>query len=226
MRLRDPKRIVREMKDLRDRFNIGLFHFTDSVVNRPEEHFEALCREMIKEKLDVSWTGFFREDGFCHDNLSLAMDAGLAAVYFSGDALTDEGLSLLNKGLTCERILEAARLTAQKKILTMSHFLVNLPGETEKSIMRSEEMLDRLLEIHAPAGNLGAVIFNHVRLYPGAPLTRRLIRKGRLDPETDFLYPVYHNPEPFRDVLHRFEAKCHAAGVFSRFGLNLKKELS
>ncbi|MCF8028152.1 MAG: radical SAM protein [Desulfobacteraceae bacterium] len=221
MRLRAPDFIVREMKDLRDRFNIRLFHFTDSVVNRPADYFEALCREMIKAGLDVSWTGFFREDGFTDDNLSLAMDAGLAAVYFSGDALTDEGLSLLNKRLTCDQILEAARLTAGKKILTMSHFLVNLPGETEDRVRRSEAMLDRLLEIHAPAGNLGAVIFNHVRLYPGAPLTRRLIGSGRLDPETDFLYPVYHNPAPFRDILHRFEAKCHTAGVFSRFGLDL-----
>ncbi len=224
MRLRSPERIVREMKDLRDQFNIHLFHFTDSVVNRPADHFEALCREMIKETLDVSWTGFFREDGFTDANLSLAMDAGLTAVYFSGDALTDEGLSLLNKHLTCETILEAARLTAEKKILTMCHFLINLPGETKDSIARSGEMLDRLLDIHAPAGNLGAVIFNHVRLYPGAPLTRRLIRSGNLNPDTDLLYPVYHNPEPHRQVLHQFEAKCHTAGVFSRFGIPLQKE--
>lgn len=219
MRLRSPDYIVREMRDLRDRFNIRLFHFTDAVVNRPVDHFEALCREIIKAKLDISWTGFFREDGFTRDNLSLAMDAGLTAIYFSGDALTDEGLTLLNKRLTCDRILEAARLTAEKKILTMCHFLVNLPGETDQSIRASEEMLDRLLEIHGPAGNLGAVIFNHIRLYPDAPLTRRLVRSGRLDPGTDFLYPVYYNPDPFRHILHQFEARCHQAGVFSRFGI-------
>lgn len=102
----------------------------------------------------------------------------------------------------------------------MCHFLVNLPGENEQSIRESAQMLDRLLEIHGPAGNLGAVIFNHVRLYPKTPLTQRLIRSGELDPHTDFLYPVYHNPERFRHVLHEFEARCHSAGVFSRLGLN------
>jgi anaerobic magnesium-protoporphyrin IX monomethyl ester cyclase len=101
----------------------------------------------------------------------------------------------------------------------MCHFLVNLPGESEDSIKESREMLDQLLKIHGPAGNLGAVIFNHVRLYPRAPMTQNLIRSGALDPNADFLYPIYHNPDRFRHVLHEFEASCHSAGVFSRLGL-------
>jgi len=35
MRLRDPEKIVDEMARMKDRFGIRLFHFTDSVVNRP-----------------------------------------------------------------------------------------------------------------------------------------------------------------------------------------------
>jgi len=219
MRLRSPKKIVDEMQMLKNEFSIQLFHFTDSVVNRPCDHFEDLCQELINRKLDVAWTGFFREDSLARQNLALAMKAGLTAIYLSGDTLTDQGLTLLNKRLSCKDLLDAARLTAEAGILTMCHFLVNLPGESKESIKKSGEMLDQLLEIHGPAGNLGAVIFNHVRLYPRAPLTQKLIRSGVLDPDTDFLYPVYHNPDRFRHVLHEFEARCHSAGVFSRFGL-------
>ncbi len=77
-------------------------------------------------------------------------------------------------------------------------------------------MLERLLEIHAGPANLGAVIFNHVRLYPGAPLTKRLIRSGDLSPDIDLLYPFYHNPPRFSHLLHEMEAHCHRAGIFSR----------
>jgi anaerobic magnesium-protoporphyrin IX monomethyl ester cyclase len=219
IRLRSPKKIVDEIQMLKIKFGIQLFHFTDSVVNRPNDHFKDLCQEIINRKLDVAWTGFFREDSLTHKNLSLAMKAGLTAIYFSGDALTDQGLTLLNKKLKCKDILDAARLTAKMGILTMCHFLVNLPGESEDSIKESREMLDQLLKIHGPAGNLGAVIFNHVRLYPRAPMTQNLIRSGALDPNADFLYPIYHNPDRFRHVLHEFEASCHSAGVFSRLGL-------
>jgi putative variant cofactor biosynthesis B12-binding/radical SAM domain protein 1 len=219
MRLRSPEKIVDEMEMLKSEFGVSLFHFTDSVINRPRDHFEALCRELIARKLDVAWTGFFREDDFTAANLSLALKAGLISVYFSGDALTDQGLALLNKRLTLTDILKASILTCRDNVLTMCHFLVNLPGETEETVAQSSEMLERLLEIHNPAGNLGAVIFNHVRLYPNTPLTNKLIRNGELPPQTDLLYPVYHNPEKFNHVLHTFEAKCHSAGVFSRFNI-------
>ncbi|SMC66055.1 putative variant cofactor biosynthesis B12-binding domain/radical SAM domain protein 1 [Desulfocicer vacuolatum DSM 3385] len=220
MRLRSPVKIVDEMELLHKDAGIKLFHFTDGVLNRPADHFEALCRELIRRNLDFSWTGFFREDSLTRDNLDLAKKAGVVAVYFSGDALTDHGLELLNKKMTREDILKASRLTAEQGVLTMCHFLVNLPGETENHVKEARQMLDELLAIHHAAGNLGAVIFNHIRLYPGAPVTQKLIRDGHLDPETDLLYPVYHNPARGSHLLHEFEARCHSAGVFSRLKLD------
>lgn len=219
MRLRDPVAIVDEMEGLKKEFGIQLFHFTDPVVNRPVDHFTALCREMIKRDLTIQWTGFFREDTLSEHSLALAQKAGLVAIYFSGDALTDHGLSWLNKNLGKQDIINASRITARAGVLTMCHFLLNLPGENSDHIKEAEQMLDTLLDIHGPAGNLGAVIFNHVRLYPGAPMTCKLIKSGQLSEQTNLLYPVYHNPEKFAWVLHEFEAKCHRAGVFSRLGI-------
>jgi anaerobic magnesium-protoporphyrin IX monomethyl ester cyclase len=150
MRLRSPAKIVDEMEYLNKEHQISLFHFTDPVVNRPESHFEALSRELLQRKLEVSWTGFFREDNVTSENLALAKAAGLCGVYFSGDALTVHGLKLLNKKMDQEDILNGSRITTEQGLLTMCHFLVNLPGETENEIRESEEMLDKLLEIHVP----------------------------------------------------------------------------
>ncbi len=219
IRLRSPKKIVDEMQELKNEFGIQLFHFTDPVLNRPEDHFENLCLELINRKLDITWTGFFREDNISAKSLNLAQKAGLIAIYFSGDSLTEQGLALLNKKLTCQDIINAAKLTSENKILTMCHFLVNLPGDNDESIKKSKDMLDMLLDIHGAAGNLGAVIFNHIRLYPNAPITQKLIRSGMLDPKTDLLYPVYYNPDRFNHIIHEFELRCHSAGVFSRLGL-------
>jgi putative variant cofactor biosynthesis B12-binding/radical SAM domain protein 1 len=221
MRLRKPEKIVDEMEHLYKEYQINLFHFTDPVVNRPSNHFQALCQELLKRKLEVSWTGFFREDQVTRDNLALARDVGLCGVYFSGDALTARGLKLLNKRMSQEDLLHGSRVTAELGLLTMCHFLLNLPGETEGEIREALDMLDKILEIHHPKGNLGAVIFNHVRLYPGAPLTRKIIAGGELDPQTDLLYPVYYNPEKYNHVLHDFEARCHAANVLSRLDIPL-----
>jgi len=219
VRLRDPKLIVNEMELLVKDHGIGLFHFTDPVLNRPKDHFDLLCRELSRRKLDCQWTGFFREDLVSRENLTAAVDAGLCCVYFSGDALTEKGLKLLCKQLRPRDLLKGAQITADLGILTVCHFLVNLPGDDEQDVEEAQEMLDQLLAIHQPAGNLGAMIFNHVRLYPKAPLTRKLIAEEELDPKVNLLYPVYYNPPKFAHVLHDFEAHCHKAGVFSRLEL-------
>ncbi len=79
-----------------------------------------------------------------------------------------------------EDIFQAARVTAELGLLTMCHFLLNLPGETESEIQEARDTLDKILEIHHPKGNLGAVIFNHIRLYPGAPLNQENHSKRRI----------------------------------------------
>ena len=98
----------------------------------------------------------------------------------------------------------------------MLHFLVNLPFETKEHHEEARNMMNEILDIHSSSGNLGAVIFNNVRLYPGAPLTKKLLKEGLIDDEIDLLYPVYFNPPETSHVLHELEAMCHAAGVFSR----------
>ena len=220
MRLRSPRLIVDEMEALYKEHGLTLFHFTDSVVNRPEDHFEAVCREILNRRLNLTWTGFFREDTLTERSLDLALNAGLIAIYFSADALNRHGLHILKKSLTRSDILNAARITAKYGVLTMSHFLINLPGETSLDQKESLELLEQILAIHEPVGNLGAIIFNNIRLYPDAPLTRKIINEGLIDPETDLLYPFYYNPPRFAHVLHEMEALCHEAGVFSRLKIS------
>jgi hypothetical protein len=121
--------------------------------------------------------------------------------------------------MSLDHLTGAARISAQSGILTMCHFLVNLPGEAPKHLAEAKEMLNRILDIHAAAGNLGAVIFNTLRLYPDASITRELLRGGLLDPSTDLLYPTYYNPPKTAHLLHELDAHCHAAGVLSRLSM-------
>ena len=223
MRLRNPQNIVDEIEILNKKFSIKLFHFTDSVVNRPPEHFEAICLELIRRKLEINWTGFFREDSLTEKIADFALKAGLNSIYFSADALTKEGLKILNKGISQEDILRAARITSKKNILTMCHFLINLPGETKRDAAKALEMLNRILDIHNPAGNLGAIIFNNIRLYPGAKITQKLIKSRLLDPNINLIYPVYYNPPESSYLKYKLEALAHGAGIFSRLKLGKKK---
>lgn len=208
LRLRSPERVVDELEALHDTYHIKLVHFTDPVVNQLAEHLRSICRKILERRLEIGWTGFFREDTLTAEDMELYRRAGLVTWYFSADGASDHALQLLEKDLTRDQILHAARLAAESGVLTVYHFLVNLPGETRCSIDETRRLLDTLFEIHASEGNLGAVVVNNVRLYPGAPLTEYILKEGLVDSRQDLLYPTYYNPPPWDHLRHELTAYC------------------
>ncbi len=219
-RCRDPKLVVDDMERSLA-LGCSLLHFTDSVLNRPAQHLEAICQEILGRGLKVQWTGFFREDSLSQELADLCVQADLVTFYFSADALTDHGLSLLGKGLSKENIFRAAQITANTGVIACHHFMVNLPGDSEAQHQEAKDSLAKLFAIHDKAANLGAVILSTVRLYPEAPLTRRLLKSGELGPEVDLLFPTYYNPPASAHVLHELNAYCHQAGIAQRLGMEL-----
>jgi anaerobic magnesium-protoporphyrin IX monomethyl ester cyclase len=208
LRLRSPERVVDELEMLHDIYHIKLVHFTDPVVNQPAEHLRSICREILERRLEIGWTGFFREDTLTAEDMELYRRSGLVTWYFSADGASDHALHLLGKDLTRDHILHAARLAAESGVISVYHFLVNLPGESRCSIDETRKLLDKLFEIHASKGNLGAVVINNVRLYPGAPLTEYILKERLADSRQDLLYPTYYNPPPWDHLRHELAAYC------------------
>jgi radical SAM superfamily enzyme YgiQ (UPF0313 family) len=215
LRLRSPERIVDELETLQHDFGIRNVHFTDAVVNQPEDHLRAICEEILRRGVEIGWTGFFREDTLSEKELELYSKAGLLTLYFSADGASDYTLRLLGKNLTMEQVLHAGKLAAQSGILSVYHFLVNLPGESRRSVEQAYRLLDKLFSLHASKANLGAVVINNLRLYPGTPLTEKILRDRLIDPGLDLLYPVYFNPPPWDNLRHELGAFCMSRGALS-----------
>ncbi len=215
LRLRTPERIVDELEILRYDFDIRSVHFTDAVVNQPEEHLKAICNEILRRRLDIGWTGFFREDTLSDEVFDLYRKAGLLTIYFSADGASGCALKLRGKDLTMDQVIRAAELAAQSGVLTVYHFLVNLPGESRASVDETYRLLDRLISLHASKANLGAVVINNLRLYPGTPLTEKILNDRLIDPGHDLLYPCYFNPPPWDNLRHELTAFCMSRGAVS-----------
>jgi len=215
VRLRSPERVVDELALLQQEFGIRSVHFTDAVVNQPAGHLRAICQEMLRRRLEIGWTGFFREDTLSDEDLALYQKSGLLTLYFSGDGASDYTLKLLGKDLVREQILDAANLAAASGVLTVYHFLVNLPGETQSSVDQTRDLLEQLFSLHATHSNLGAVVISNLRLYSGTPLTAEILKHRLIDPRQDLLYPTYFNPPPWDHLRHELTAWCMRQGALS-----------
>ena len=212
-RLRAPLAIVDEMEQANKKWGIDRFHFTDPVVNSPSIHLEEVCREILRRKLKIKWNGFFRESLFDPKSASLYERAGCECISFSPDGLCNEALHALGKKMSEKDILKAARVSAETGMLTVYHFMVNAPGESEKTKGKAIALIERLYDLHSPKRNLGTIVLNNIRILPGTPVEAMARQKGIIREGTDLLYPAYYNPPPLETFRYELETL--------HFGLNV-----
>lgn len=207
VRLLPPEMVVDHLERLHYEQKVDAVHFTDPVLNQPAAHLRAICQGIMARGLNLGWTGFFREDCLEAKDLELYQKAGLSALYFSADGASDHTLGLLNKGMALEQVEQATQMAAASGIVSVYHFLVNLPGESPESVEQTWKLVEHILSWHDKADNPAAMVFNNLRLYPGAPLTDRIMQAGLMDLRTDLLYPVYFNPPPYDGLRHELTAQ-------------------
>jgi putative variant cofactor biosynthesis B12-binding/radical SAM domain protein 1 len=214
MRCRLPAEVVDEMAMLGTEFGLTDFHLNDPVVNLPAGHLEEICGEIIKRKVKVTWTGFFREDVLDLEKVKLFEAAGCSCFAFSPDGFCQESLDVLQKNLKVSDILRAAELTSQTGVLSIYHFMTNVPGENSGTIEQAKVLIDRLYEIHAPKRNLGSIVLNNIRIMPGTPIEAIARSKGEIDAGTDLLYPTYYNPKKHRAMRYDLETYHTCKNIF------------
>jgi len=214
LRCRPPVTIVDEMEALHKEYGIGSFHFTDPVLNIPQGHLEEICLEILRRNLKVRWDGFLRENLLTEKNIALFEKAGCECFSFSPDGLCGQSLRVLGKRMKELDILKAAELAARTDVLSVYHFMVNVPGENEETCQKGISLLERLYELHHRKRNLGTIVLNNIRILPGTPIEERARRDGVIGPDTDLLYPVYYNPPPFDAMRYKLETLHLCRNVF------------
>jgi len=214
LRCRPPAAVVDELEILHKEYGIASFHFNDPVLNTANGHLEEICREIIRRRLKVRWDGFMREDGLDAEKVALYEQAGCECFSFSPDGLCQEALDVLGKKLSEADILKAAGLAAQSDVISVYHFMVNVPGETEKTCEKGIRLLEQIYELHSRKKNLGTIVLNNIRILPGAPIEAMARAQGVISPDTDLLYPVYYNPKPFDTFRYRLETMHLCKNVF------------
>lgn len=222
LRRRSAADVVDEVEFLHKEYGVKQFHFNDPVINIPRGHLEGICREILKRKLKIRWDGFFREDHLDAENIALFEEAGCECFSFSPDGLCQEALDVLGKQETEDDILKAARLAASRDVLSVYHFMINVPGENQRTIEKGVQMLERIYDLHAPKRNLGTIVLNNIRIMPGTRIEKIAREEGVITPDTDLLYPVYFNPRPYDTLRYRLESFHFCKNVFMWKGVDDK----
>jgi len=185
MRYRSAENVVVEMEYL-----VGLgatvLHFKDDIFTVSKERVHALCDEILRRGLSVSWTCQTRADCVDLPLLKQMKKAGCSTISYGIESGSPRILKVLRKQETVEDALNAARWTREAGIHLVTFYLLANPTET---LDEMEMTLDLAKKIDPDILQVG-----FFTPYPGSPYYEETFRfePERLDDLTPESYSHYN----------------------------------
>jgi len=144
VRGRNPKLVVQEMLEVKDRFNITFFKMNDAETNPSKAHFINLCKEMVAQKLDVPWGCNMRCDKIDEEICEWAVKARCEEFWMGLESGSEEIHRHINKGTTVEMIRRAFAVSKKHGIRRRTYCLLGIPLESYETIKQTEALLDEI----------------------------------------------------------------------------------
>lgn len=168
-RYRSVDNIIKEIKTVIDRFNIGHVDFLDEIFNSNANQVKELCTRIIKEKINITWRCIGRTNLVCKETLKLMFEAGCKWIGYGIESGSQEMLDRMNKKQTVADIEKSIRLSREAGMIVTGTFLIGMPGETEATVEETRQFCVRNKIFNKP--------FFPVP-YPGTLLYNYCVRNG------------------------------------------------
>ncbi len=123
------------------------FHFTDEAA--PPALMIALAKEIIKRKLNVTWwTNVRFESTFTYDVCQLLKASGCIAVSGGMEVASDRILSLINKGVSVQKVANICNNFTQSGIMVHTYLMYGFPTQTALETINSLEVVRQFFELN------------------------------------------------------------------------------
>lgn len=183
-RLKSPKLIADEMQYGIEKYDIHRFSFVDGIFSFPPAHALAICEEITKRDLHVTWDADINPLGVSRDLIVAMKTAGCRFVALGIDSASDKMLRSYRKGFAREDIVRTVNLLNEAGLDFGYWILFGGPGENMGTV---RETLDFVREQPAP------VFFRTgIRIFKGTELERQAKEEGLFEDGHDMLSPTFY----------------------------------
>jgi radical SAM superfamily enzyme YgiQ (UPF0313 family) len=200
VRVRKTEEVVEELRHLTQEQRVDYIYFVDDIFNYPPSYAEALCREMVRNKIDVKWNAFINPGFLTETLLKWMKEAGCVGIEFGTDSGSSRILKSYKKSFTTEDVVRSSQLCLTLRINHCHYLLFGGPGEDEKTIEESFHLMDQL-DPTAIIAMLG------IRIYPGTELEQISLSQGVIQRDTNLIYPYFYISPLLRDRLEEIVRK-------------------
>ena len=185
IRLRKTEEVVEELRKLTQEEGVDYVYFVDDIFNYPPSYAEAICREMVRSKVNIRWSGFVNPNFLDENLLKWMKEAGCVGIEFGTDSGSARMLKNYRKSFTVEDIIQSSQRCSELEINHCHYLLFGGPGEDEETIEESFQLMDRL-------NSTAVIAMLGIRIYPGTEMERIALSQGVIGNDSNLIYPHFY----------------------------------
>lgn len=196
---RDPRAIVDEMKEYREKYDLEHFDFIDSAMAINKKWYLQLIDLITQEVPGVTWEMSVgtRSEILSRNVLERMYASGNVKVNYAPETGSPTFARKINKKINHGRMLDSLRAAIEIGFTTKVNFIVGIPGEEPSELWDSLKMALRV----GLLGSKGVVILRFVP-YQGSELAQQYPQFGHLDERTYHQTMLRHATESSADVFN------------------------
>lgn len=141
---RSLNKVLAEIKRCVREHNVREIDFFDAFFTANNKYVIRLCRELIRQKINIKWSCRTNINSVNNELLQLMARAGCIKIYYGIESCKQEILSVVKKDLKLTNVYRALYETKRAGIKTLGFFMIGLPGETRKDIIETIEFAKSL----------------------------------------------------------------------------------
>lgn len=173
------EKTVRELKELRDRYDTRYFFFWNTTFNMTRRYADELCDAIIAEKLDIRWTDSARPHMIDEKLAKKMARAGCILLNFGLESASDNVLKHIRKGFTGKQAEEALRAVEAAGIMTRVNLIAGFFHEKPEDVAVTAAFLERNARAIDMIGCFNGFYLNNGIIFDAKELGIRML--GRQD---------------------------------------------
>ena len=165
LRVRSPENVVDELEWLANSLGVKAVLFRDPEFALYRDRVVGICEGILKREVRLAWRCETRMEDLDEELIALMAKAGCIGINMGIESADEQVLrNVKRKAVSLERALSVVRTCKKNRIEAFCFFILGLPGETEKSALRT---IDYALKL-----NPTFMQFTVATPYPGTELSR------------------------------------------------------
>ncbi len=144
VRMRSVDNIILEIKECIEKYKIKNFLFWSDIFDIDRNWTIDLCKRIIDEKLNITWSANTRADTISQEMADLMYKSGCRLMSIGAESGSQMILDKIGKRLKLDDIRRAVSILKKAKIKIYNYFVIGLPWETEETV---EETIKFAIEL-------------------------------------------------------------------------------